>query len=123
MRKTLHLFALLALTLPLAADASSNFDHLCTYAMECKANPNLCNAIPESLLFELDVACGTLMFSGIDRPEPPFPFTHNAPPRTRTIPHCENGSRPLGVTCGNAYPVSCIWYCMENGVVELRPLR
>ncbi len=122
MRKKL-LILLLGLILPLTAIAQTDVDHLCTVAARIAAQESSYPHNQLSLLItDLAELCGAPSASMEEMPDPPFSVNFPSPFASWMIPYCADGEGgPFAVTCMNAVPLGCMWYCMDDGAMELRP--
>ena len=119
------LILLIGILLPLTVAAETDVDRLCTVAARIAAQES---AYPHNqlslLITDLAELCGTPSASTEEMPNPPFPVNFPSPFASWMIPFCaKDEGGPFAVTCMNAVPLGCMWYCMDNGEMELRPVR
>lgn len=79
----------------------------------------------ETLFDEIEVICQKQSGLSVDEQgmNPSFPITLPSPRSPRRVPFCPNDTVPQNKVCGDAVPMSCTWYCLENGGWELYPKR
>lgn len=121
--RTMFLILLAGLLLPLTAAAETDTDRLCTVAARIAAQES---AYPHNqlslLIADLAELCGHPSASVEAMPDPPFSVNFPSPFASWMIPYCAEGEGgPFAVTCMNAVPLGCMWYCMDDGEMELRP--
>ncbi len=121
MRKNASLLLLLCfLLLPLRAEAEDRLENLChsiaVFRDASFEHPNL-----SSMFYALEEFCREDGGETLPEIDPPFPIGLPHMGSSRMIPYCPSGTGPFGITCQNAVPLGCVWYCLEHGEMKLHP--